>query len=180
MKHLKFTYVDAVTGVSVAAEPALNGTKFPAVPGLAFVWARESAYPTPVPEFFGTCPDGSAAQVDGVLGVFVESDWEQMRLDEMNARPQPPDLQSTIVTATQTRLDVFANTRNYDGILSACTYASSAVLQFSKEGQAAVNARDATWSKLYTILGEVQAGTRPAPTGFADIEPLLPALVWPA
>ena len=54
MKHLKFTYVDAITGVSVAAEPALNGTKFPAVPGLAFVWARESAYPTPVPEFFGS------------------------------------------------------------------------------------------------------------------------------
>ena len=86
MKYLKFTYIDSITGVSVAAEPALNGTKFPAVPGLAFVWARESAYPTPVPEFFGTCPDASPTQVDGVLGLFVEADFNSMYTDELNAR----------------------------------------------------------------------------------------------
>lgn len=90
MKHLKFTYVDAITGVSVAAEPALNGTKFPPVPGLAFAWARESAYPTPVPEFFGTCPDEANSDVPGVLGVFSEYDWQQMFVDEMHARTQPP------------------------------------------------------------------------------------------
>ena len=178
MKHLKFTYVDALTGISIATEPAMNGTKFPPVQGLEFAWARESAYPTPTPEFFGTCPDDAATQVDGVLGVFVESDWEQMRTDEMNARPKPPDLQKTIITATQARLDSFARTRNYDGILSACTYATSGVPKFAGEGQAAVDARDATWATLYTILGEVQAGTRPVPTDFADIEADLPALVW--
>lgn len=86
MKYIKFTYVDAITGVSVAAEPALNGTKFPAVSGLEYVWARESAYPTPVPEFFGTCPDASPTQIDGVLGVFVEADFTAMQADEMNAR----------------------------------------------------------------------------------------------
>lgn len=90
MKYLKFTYVDAITGVSVAAEPALNGAKFPPVPGLAFSWARESAYPTEVPEFFGTCPDASDTQIDGVLGIFLQSDWEQMRLDEMSTRPVQP------------------------------------------------------------------------------------------
>ena len=100
MKHLKFTYVDALTGISIATEPALNGTKFPDVPGLAFHWARESAYPTPTPEFFGTCPDDSATQVDGVLGIFVESDWEQMRLDEMRARSPVPKQ----VTMRQARL----------------------------------------------------------------------------
>jgi len=86
MKYLKFTYVDAITGISIAAEPAMNGPKFPAVPGLEFVWARESRYPTGVPEFFGTCPDDSDTQIDGVLGVFLQSDWEQMRADEMRAR----------------------------------------------------------------------------------------------
>jgi hypothetical protein len=89
MKYLKFTYVDAATGVSVAAEPAMNGTKFPPVLGLEFSWARESAYPTPVPEFFGICPDESPIQVDGVLGVFSQPDWDQMRADEMSARPDP-------------------------------------------------------------------------------------------
>jgi len=98
MKYLKFTYVDATTGISIAAEPAMNGTKFPAVPGLEFAWARESQYPTGVPEFFGTCPDDSPTQVDGVLGVFLQADWEQMRDDEMRARvPQS-------VTMRQARL----------------------------------------------------------------------------
>lgn len=88
-------------------------------------------------------------------------------------------LQSSIVAATQQRLDDFAKTRGYDGILSACTYATSTVPKFAADGQAAVNARDTTWATLYTVLAEVQAGTRPMPTGFADIEPLLPVLVWP-
>ena len=90
------------------------------------------------------------------------------------------ELQSEIVVATQASLDSFARTRNYDGILSACTYATSGAPKFAGEGQAAVDARDATWATLYTILGEVQAGTRPVPTGFADIEADLPVLVWPA
>ena len=88
-------------------------------------------------------------------------------------------LQEAIVAATQARLDDFAQTRNYDSILSACTYATSSVPKFAAEGQAAVNARDATWSALYAVLADVQAGTRPMPTGLADVEPDLPALVWP-
>lgn len=88
-------------------------------------------------------------------------------------------LQSGIVAATQQRLDDFARTRNYDGILSAATYATSAVPKFQAEGQYAVQSRDATWSRLYEVLAEVQAGTRPVPSGYADVEPLLPTLQWP-
>ena len=86
MKHIKFTYVDAITGISITSEPATNGPVFPPVAGLEFVWARESQYPTNVPEFFGTCPEDADTQVDGVLGVYVQQDWEQMREDEMRAR----------------------------------------------------------------------------------------------
>ena len=86
MKHIKFTYVDAVTGISVVKQPAANGPVFPPVAGLEFAWARESQYPTDVPEFFGTCPDGSSTQIDGVLGVYLQADWETMREDEMRAR----------------------------------------------------------------------------------------------
>lgn len=88
-------------------------------------------------------------------------------------------LQDSIVAATQTRLDDFARTHNYDGILSLCTYATSTVLKFKTEGQYGVDARDTTWARLYEIMAEVEAGTRPVPTGFADIEPELPALEWP-
>ena len=90
MKYLKFTYVDAASGISIASEPARSGPAFPPVAGLEFIWARESRYPTDVPEFFGTCPDDSSTQIDGVLGIFEQSDWEQMRVDEMRARNPPP------------------------------------------------------------------------------------------
>ena len=86
MQYLKFTYVDAVTGISIASEPAANGPVFPNVVGLEFAWARESQYPTNVPEFFGTCPEDADTQVDGVLGVYLQADWETMREDEMRAR----------------------------------------------------------------------------------------------
>ncbi len=92
----------------------------------------------------------------------------------------PVRIQTAIVNAVQARLDAFAQTRNYDGILSAATYASSTVPKFAAEGQCAVNGRDSTWATLYTLMAEVEAGTRPMPTSYADIEPLLPVLVWPA
>ena len=100
MQYIKFTYVDAVTGISIASEPAANGPVFPPVAGLEFVWARESRYPTDVPEFFGTCPEDADTQIDGVLGVYVQQDWETMRDDEMRARNPVPHQ----VTMRQARL----------------------------------------------------------------------------
>ena len=100
MQYIKFTYVDAATGISIASEPAANGPVFPPVDGLEFVWARESAYPTDVPEFFGTCPDDSNVQIDGVLGAYLQADWETMREDEMRARNPVPQQ----VTMRQARL----------------------------------------------------------------------------
>ena len=85
----------------------------------------------------------------------------------------------SITDATQKRLDDFARTRNYDSILSACTYASSSVPKFAAEGQCAVNARDTTWAALYTIMAEVEAEVRPLPSCFDDIKLSLPDLVWP-
>lgn len=86
MQFIKFTYVDSVTGVSIEKAPAQNGPIFPSVAGIAFSWARESLYPTSVPQFFGTCPDDSDIAVDGVLGVFSEADWNGMWQDELLAR----------------------------------------------------------------------------------------------
>jgi hypothetical protein len=88
-------------------------------------------------------------------------------------------LQASVVEQTQARLDTFAATRNYAGMLSLCTYANSTNAKFQAEGQYGVEARDETWAKLYEILAEVEAGTRPLPSGYAEIEPELPLLVWP-
>ena len=102
MQYLKFTYVDAVTGISITRQTAANGPVFPAVTGLEYVWARESQYPTDVPEFFGTCPDDADTQIDGVLGVYLQGDWETMREDEMRARNPVPQQ----VTMRQARLEL--------------------------------------------------------------------------
>lgn len=92
---------------------------------------------------------------------------------------QAQDLAESIVNATQNRLDTFARSRNYDGILSACTYADSPVQKFSVEGQYCVQVRALTWAALYQMLAEVEAGARPAPASFSEVESLLPPLVWP-
>lgn len=89
-------------------------------------------------------------------------------------------IMESIVSATQARLDDFAKTRNYDGIISACTYAASQVQKFAAEGQYCISARDLTWAALYMVMKEVETGIRQMPASFADIEPVLPALVWPA
>lgn len=104
--------------------------------------------------------------------------------------PEPPpeptieelqlQLQAEIVSRTQQRLDVFAQTRNYDDILSAASYVASTNPVFAAEGQRAVDLRDGTWSALYSILAEVQGGLRPVPSSFSDIEPELPILSWDA
>lgn len=101
--------------------------------------------------------------------------------DDMRKLPPPTqaEIEDAFTAAIQKRLDDFARSRNYDGILSACTYATSAVAKFQTEGQACVNLRDATWAAAYAVLGQVKAGQRPMPDDLADIEADLPTLEWP-
>lgn len=67
MKTIKFTYVDSVTGVSVATAPAKNGPVFPDVKGLEYLYALTYKYPTAVPEFIGTCDDDADLNISGVM-----------------------------------------------------------------------------------------------------------------
>ena len=116
-------------------------------------------------------------------GVWTQQ-WalETLSAEEAAANQADADtaLYDSIVTATQTRLDTFAQSRSYDNIMSACTYSTSPTAKFAAEGQYCVTARDATWGSLLAILAEVQAGTRPRPSGYVDVEPDLPPLQWPA
>lgn len=120
-------------------------------------------------------------------GELVDGQWQyKWRVDALtpeqiaiNQAAATAVFVNTVTTTTQARLDDFAKTRNYDGILSACTYASSSVLKFATEGQYCVDSRDATWATLYTIMGQVQAGQRPMPT-LDEILGELPVLTWPS
>jgi hypothetical protein len=113
----------------------------------------------------------------------IEALGEEPPADALDAPPPPaPPTAEQIIAgftaAIQKRLDDFAKTRNYDSILSACTYATSTVPTFAAEGQAAVDLRDATWAKAYEILNAVQAGKQAMPTE-AELMAQLPAQAWP-
>lgn len=75
-------------------------------------------------------------------------------------------------------LDVFAATKNYSSITSACSYFNSSIPEFNADGQAAVYCRDLTWSYLYTYMGKLTAGLLPIPSSFDDVLNNLPVLSW--
>lgn len=112
----------------------------------------------------------------------IEGRWTQAWAVEALTTEEQAQARAALISqfsaAAQARLDAWAKTRNYDGILSLCTYATSTVPQFASEGQRGVDLRDATWAALYAILAQVEAGTRTLPASFAAIEGELPALTW--
>lgn len=103
------------------------------------------------------------------------------------------EIQTRIVNQTQTRLDQFANTRHYSNVDSLGKYKDITdqeinqltpqeqplVLKFRTECRYLCLATASTWARLYLILDEVRAGTRPVPNDISDIETDLPPLVWP-
>jgi len=120
-----------------------------------------------------------AALIEGqAQGKIIASDDNGCPVLSDPPLPTVDELIAQYTSAVQKRLDDFACTRGYDGILSAATYATSTVPKFAAEGQYAVTARDATWTKCYEILGEFTAGAIPAPT-LEEILSELPALEWP-
>lgn len=124
------------------------------------------------------------APQEGKIRCFIDGAWALteplITIPIPDATPTPEQVQKAFTDAIQFRLDSFARTRNYDGILSACTYVTDPNPRFASDGQTCVNKRSETWTAAYAILAEVEAGTRPMPTSIADIEQDLPVLVWPA
>jgi len=79
--------------------------------------------------------------------------------------------------AIQNHLDTTVQERNYDGILSLCTYATSPNTTFALEGQAGVNWRDACWTYAYQVFDDVNNGSRILPT-VTELIAELPTINW--
>ena len=92
----------------------------------------------------------------------------------------PEATQAALIAGIQRRLDVFARTRGYDSMLSACSYATSAAPNFQAEGLACVALRDATWLAAHAVLADVGVGVREMPASISDMEADLPELAWPS
>ncbi|WP_435626994.1 hypothetical protein [Candidatus Ferrigenium straubiae] len=132
--------------------------------------------PTDANKIYGY--DSTDPSQEELLQAAIDADW----LEVTGSWPPPPTTEQVIAGFTidiQKRLDDFAKTRGYDGILSACTYATSLVPTFKAEGQYCVEARDNTWAVAYAIMNAVQSGQRPMPTK-AEVIAELPNLIWPA
>lgn len=160
----------------------------PFIPPVGYALVAETEKPAHNP-FTQTVYEGTPVLVGG--------QWKRQWLvraatpEEMAEREEV--LKSTIVNQVQQRLDAFALTRGYDNTESIAKYKDISdaeiaempsseqplVTKFRIECRylAVITAR--TWAKLYLTLAEVKAGQRQVPSGFADIEPLLPALEWP-
>lgn len=102
---------------------------------------------------------------------------EQVRTPE-EIHSEQTRILTQLTEAIQEFLDTKVRERNYDGILSLCTYAASTIEKFRLEGQAGVNWRDSCWATAYHIMDEVLTGQRPIPT-VEELLSELPKLVWP-
>lgn len=137
--------------------------------------------------FEGTYPPALATWCDNNCAYIAEIEpVDGVRRFQVVAVPEPtPEelaaaLQTRYTALIQLWLDEFAQTRGYDHINSACTYATSTDPTFRAEGEYCVALRDATWRTGYALLAEVQAGTRPVPTE-DELKALLPigSAEWP-
>ena len=94
----------------------------------------------------------------------------------LSAPPTPTTAQiiAEFEAAVQGYLDNFAQTWNYESILSAASYASSTVTQFKNEALALIAWRDAVWSACYAAEAAIKAGTQAMPVSTAAFIATLP------
>ena len=135
--------------------------------------------------------DGLWSEVENLLGKIYYTGQQEFSVNDLDfilpegsswdkplpPEPTPQEILKSRTNLVQSYLDSSVQSKGYDNILSACTYATSTVPKFQVEGQAAVEFRDAVWSKCYEIFDEVQAGTRGIPTEQELIQEL-PTLDW--
>ena len=86
--------------------------------------------------------------------------------------------QAAIEAAMLHHFDVTAQSRRYDNRIT-CALRAGYPGPFHAEGLAFASWMDACNATAYSLLAEVQAGTRPMPDSASDALALLPAMVWP-
>lgn len=86
--------------------------------------------------------------------------------------------QTYYAVAIQAHIDATARSRGYADGVACASYITSTIPIWQAEAAAFVPWRDSVWLAAYSIMGQVQAGQRPAPS-IADLISELPAITWP-
>lgn len=119
-------------------------------------------------EFYLNCPSDATHIIDN----------EPVTITPEPIPPTEAEIVQRLTTEIQSYLDLGAQERNYDGILSLCSYATSLDPVFQAEGQAGVVWRDSVWRTSYQIMTDVKSGTRGVPTT-DELLAELPTMFWP-
>jgi hypothetical protein len=127
----------------------------------------------------GVTPEQAAQAMNLAPGTWrVITAEEAVELQRPTPEEEQAAMQQAFTDAIQQHLDAFAQTRGYDNIFTATTYATSSSSRFGPEGRYAVEARDITWKAAYELLEEVLTGKRPMPS-LEEVFAELPELTWP-
>ena len=81
---VKFTYIDALTGISAAVQPLQHGGMTPEF--ITFGFALESEYPTNLPVYYGTLADETQKDHPAILAVVTDEEYQAAYDAEMAAR----------------------------------------------------------------------------------------------
>lgn len=111
-----------------------------------------------------------------------EQNWKIVKLDdaqiETNIKFKKEQVISELTITIQYKLDNFAREKGYDNILSASTYVNSTNERFKEEAKRAIEIRDSTWEKFYSILDEAEREDTILTLSIASVESKLPELSW--
>ena len=132
---------------------------------LATVPEAQAAYPQAV------CVDGATGGIGWL--------WDGESLTPPPAPPAPPPTLADFDAALTAHLDATAQARRYDNRIT-CAVRAGYPGPFQAEGAAFALWMDNCNVTAYTLLAEVQAGTRPLPSTTQALIDLLPPMVWPA
>jgi hypothetical protein len=94
-----------------------------------------------------------------------QTQYDEILAQEAVIEMPEPDPVAVYTNAVQAHLDAEARKKNYDGILSAASYAALPVGDpFQAEGLVFAKWRSAVWIKCYEILEAIQKSQRTAPS----------------
>lgn len=102
------------------------------------------------------------------------SDGKAVEITEFEPLPTVQE----VVDAMTALFDATAQARRYDNRIT-CALRAGYAGPFQAEGQAFATWMDTCNALGYTMLAEVQAGTRPMPATVEDALALLPPMEWP-